>query len=293
MAPQPHVPEVPMNALRTLTLLSLVSCAGGDTDTGADTNEDTGVESDTSADTSVETDSETESDSESDDDTDSEADVDADGDGFTVQQGDCDDALASVNPGAVEVCGDGVDQDCDGIDDALAQGTLLGPTPYASFAADSPFQALTFGWFHLDDFEAGVVSAPVSVSTHAVSSSYGTTNIDSVDGDDGVIDGQCVGCDALNASGGITFTFDATALGGLPTHVGLVWTDGLGDLTFTVEGECGTLYTGVHPTTADSVHTGTTDEDRFYGVIALAGVKSISLTQPGAGIEVDHLQFGR
>ncbi|MCB9742559.1 MAG: VCBS repeat-containing protein [Alphaproteobacteria bacterium] len=41
---------------------------------------------------------------------------DADGDGYTRAE-DCDDYDASVNPGAPEVCGDGVDNDCDGADD--------------------------------------------------------------------------------------------------------------------------------------------------------------------------------
>ena len=37
---------------------------------------------------------------------------------FTSSQtGDCNDGLASVNPGAAEVVGDGTDQDCDGVDD--------------------------------------------------------------------------------------------------------------------------------------------------------------------------------
>ena len=36
---------------------------------------------------------------------------------------DCDDTLASVNPGAEEIEGDGLDQDCDGIDPAGADDT--------------------------------------------------------------------------------------------------------------------------------------------------------------------------
>jgi len=43
-------------------------------------------------------------------------DVDDDGDGVTENQGDCNDASPTVHPGAAEVCGDGIDQDCNGAD---------------------------------------------------------------------------------------------------------------------------------------------------------------------------------
>lgn len=43
-------------------------------------------------------------------------DLDNDGDGLTENQGDCNDGSAAVHPGATEVCGDGIDQDCSGAD---------------------------------------------------------------------------------------------------------------------------------------------------------------------------------
>jgi len=47
---------------------------------------------------------------------------DADGDGWTTEDGDCNDSNPDVHPGAEEVC-DGVDNDCDGyIDDADGDG---------------------------------------------------------------------------------------------------------------------------------------------------------------------------
>jgi len=42
--------------------------------------------------------------------------VDNDGDGFTENQGDCRDDDDSINPGAIEICGDGIDQTCNNFD---------------------------------------------------------------------------------------------------------------------------------------------------------------------------------
>jgi len=43
-------------------------------------------------------------------------DIDDDGDGYTENQGDCNDNDASIYPGAEDICGDGIDQDCNGSD---------------------------------------------------------------------------------------------------------------------------------------------------------------------------------
>ncbi len=61
-----------------------------------------------------------------------EPDVDNDGDGFTDNDGDCNDFNNAIYPGAVDTCGDGIDQNCDGIDpkctiDNDGDGFLEGP----------------------------------------------------------------------------------------------------------------------------------------------------------------------
>ena len=43
-------------------------------------------------------------------------DVDNDQDGYSENQGDCDDTNPAIHPGGIETCGDGIDQNCDGSD---------------------------------------------------------------------------------------------------------------------------------------------------------------------------------
>jgi hypothetical protein len=90
--------------------LVLLGCpTGGDDDTMAD--DDTVADDD-----SVSDDDDVGDDDSGAGDDDSAASTDVDEDGWTVEDGDCDDGNPSVHPDAAEVPYDGVDQDCDGAD---------------------------------------------------------------------------------------------------------------------------------------------------------------------------------
>ena len=177
---------------------------------------------------------------------------------------------------------------------AVAQ-TFIGPTPYLS-RNDSPFIAsINAGTTFLETFESGALTTPgVSISAGSVIGPSGIT--DSVDADDGAIDGSGTGGHSLfSGSGatGITFTFDPVALGHLPTQVGIVWTDGAGTTLFEAFGPGGVPLGTIGPVAiADGSISGTTAEDRFFGVISAGGIESIRISNTAGGIEVDHLQYG-
>ncbi|MCX5744877.1 MAG: putative metal-binding motif-containing protein [Proteobacteria bacterium] len=67
--------------------------------------------------------------------------ADADGDGVTIAAGDCDDTNMAVHKGAVEICGDGLDNDCDGVADRTKNSTICGPFDPA---AEIPLDPLSF-----------------------------------------------------------------------------------------------------------------------------------------------------
>jgi len=177
---------------------------------------------------------------------------------------------------------------------------FLGPSSYVEFA-DSPFSGAGFGYFYLEDFEDSALNTPgVSASAGNPTGPGGLT--DSVDADDGMIDGSGTQGRSLfgNGATGFTFTFDAGVLGSLPTHVGIVWTDGAisNEVTFEAFDAMGfTLGAIVASGIGDSDFLGGTSEDRFFGVVEPQGISAVHIFNSmmsggGSGIEVDHLQYG-
>jgi hypothetical protein len=222
-------------------------------------------------------------------------DVDDDGDGFSENEGDSNDADATVSPGATEICDNMIDDDCDTVVDDVGGATMVGPTPYLQ-ASDSPWASTPFEMFVLEDFEDQTLPDGVMVTTFRWSSSFSLAIVDSVDGDDGdPTNGTCNPCEAMWSSAPITFTFDPAVLGGLPTHVGLVMTDASSaDLMVTLSATSACASLGdVSSSIAfgDGSIAGETAEDRFIGVESPAGITSVTVSAVGA-FEVDHLQFG-
>ncbi len=181
---------------------------------------------------------------------------------------------------------------------SVAPAQVFGPTPYLS-AADSPFQPASFpGYFHLENMEDGVLNTP-GVSANIGNSLGPGTSTDSVDADDGSIDGSgLLGTSYLVAGSGNptgNFTYSGAVLGRLPTHAGLVVTDAYDPVV--VEGfawdgsSLGTVtITGYGPFPDTQ---GQTAEDRFVGFVHQDGILQIRVTTGGfGGIEVDHIQYG-
>ena len=180
--------------------------------------------------------------------------------------------------------------------------SFLEPSAY-NRQGDSPIAALPFGYFHLENFEDGLLNTPGVTVSAGFSVLAAGANTDSVDADDGAIDGSgTAGWDFTNglngtADDGILFTFIEAALGSLPTHAGVVWTDGgaRDAVAFEAFGPGGSSLGIIGPfAIADGVFTGTTAEDRFFGVFNPAGVSAIFIRSPGSSfsIQVDHLQYG-
>ena len=122
--------------------------------------------------------------------------ADADGDEYASQASggtDCDDTLASVHPGAREICGDGEDQDCDGGDLECPSGMVLipggalvqGSDTGEGEADEEPERTVTVDAFYIDVHEvtnaeyaecvtAGDCTPPADFSSSTRGSYYGS-----------------------------------------------------------------------------------------------------------------------
>lgn len=193
---------------------------------------------------------------------------------------------------------------------APAYATITGPNPYLSFSADSPFATgTTFQYFHLENVEDQAINTPGLTASGGFVPSVSNPNRDSVDEDDGAIDGMSRTATAgfsyadQQAFAMVTFTFDAGVLGQLPTHAGLVWVDGgangsgaIGNYKFEAFDGSNNSLGSVIATLGDDMITGQTAEDRFFGVTHLAGISRLTLRAESSNglsfVEADHIQYG-
>lgn len=188
---------------------------------------------------------------------------------------------------------------------ATARAGVIGPTPYLSFAGNSPFAALSFATFHLENFEDGFLNTPGATASPGWLV-LPPQVLDSVDEDDGLINGSGASAKSFysgNTETVLTIIFSAAVLGQLPTHAGMVWTDlgitnngqpyGFGLVTFEVFGPGNVLLGSIGPTAAgDGQNSGQTAEDRFFGATFAGGIESIRMTATSRDWEIDHVQYG-
>jgi hypothetical protein len=164
-------------------------------------------------------------------------------------------------------------------------------------ADDSPFNSTFSGvtWW-LEDFEDGLLNS-LGLSANAGSVKGPSKGTDSVDGDDGEIDGfGSMGSSyKLNASApAATFKFDDAVLGAAPTIVGFAWTDGHEDAVVTVKAwDTNGDFLGKFMTTlGDGNHNGETDADRLFCVEWAEGISRIKVSASQGFVEMDHFQYG-
>ncbi len=175
--------------------------------------------------------------------------------------------------------------------DAADAAFVFNDTPYLS-EADIPAGFYAGGQpAVLENFEDGTLDGSLRASPGlSIIAPGGIT--DSVDGDDGLIDGS--GAGGRSIFGG-AMRFDFAGSGPLPTAFGLVWTDHGGpvDVTFSAFGGAGTRLGSITRRVGDGGFLATTAEDRFFGVQFAGGISAIAIVSgAGSAQEVDHVQWG-
>lgn len=131
---------------------------------------------------------------------------DGDGDGFTVEDGDCDDTDPSVHPGAPDTVGDDTDQDCDGVDGTDRDGDGLASRVSGGTDCDDldPEVGVPGPWYVDGDGDGfGTDDGPVTVACDPPAGSVATgDDCDDLDpgihpGADEACDGEDDDCDGL------------------------------------------------------------------------------------------------
>jgi hypothetical protein len=209
----------------------------------------------------------------------------------------------------LEVCTEELRCPC--FSDRAGDIQLKGPRPYQQ-RAQSPFSPDASSEFFFEDFETYVADGVVPILPHATTNGRIRAHkeiVDSVDSDDGLVDGRCQRADAgpdagwcvsfVNAQGGpgVSIEFDPDHL---PQFAGLAWTDGNGFVAFEAFGAGGCLIGKLGPFSPDGgfvmpkYHTGQTMEDQLFWAVDVEGISKIHLWGGNDGaIETDHLQYGR
>lgn len=186
---------------------------------------------------------------------------------------------------------------------ANAGTTTFGPSAYLSetptLTGDTPegyFCRECSGW--IEDFEMGTVDPFLSIDNGEILlprtfSGLMNSVTDSVDGDDGVIDGSgTAGHSWFAPSDSVTVSFLRPV-----KNAGLVFTDGDAISTnirleaFDIDGN---LLAAIDAgDLADDTYTGETAEDTFMGFQDMdASISSITLSMDaGIGIEIDHVSW--
>ena len=155
---------LPLMSACTLGLNTMDKTIDTGSVSGLDTGDivDTGISVDTAEDTDADTNTDTDTQTDSDTDTEdtSTPTTDVDQDGFSVEDGDCDDYDPFINPVQLDDC-DGVDNNCDGILDNDAIGGIYEPN-------DTPWNGFYIGDYTAGDYTSvqGLISTPTDIDIY-------------------------------------------------------------------------------------------------------------------------------
>jgi hypothetical protein len=180
-----------------------------------------------------------------------------------------------------------------------AAATFTAPTPYLQ-ASDNPLTAAV-NWQHLETLIDGAVNTPGLSVSGGVAAGVSVW-ADTVDADDGAVDGQGVVGQSWYSNGlnYLTFSFDAGALGGLPNQVGLVFTDigapylyGWAEMkVFDADGALVGSDGFMH--NFDGSALSNVGDDRFLGATYSGGIGSITVGFANSSDwEVDHIYYAQ